>query len=976
MTSFGGFGGGNGFGGAPGGFQTPAFGAGGAAQTPAFGGFGAPAATPAFGAAGGFATPAPQFGAAAAPFGGGGTAFGAPQQATAMGGGFGQAQAGFAAPAANAYGQPSGLGGFGAPAQQGGFGATGYGAPQGGFGAAAAPAVSFGAAPAATTFGGSTFAGAGAGGFGANSGFGGGASSFTAGGGGAYQGNQAGGYNQGKVHGGHGGFTGGKDGNGDNCVVNSICAKLRDQSGFGSLESQRFVDYSQGRKGSAPAQGSTFGVQGFPGAAGGAATPFGQQPQIGFGQTAPVSAFGQQPAAMVGFGAPQQQQQQQQQQPLPFGQTSAFGATGAAAFGAPATGIFGAQKPGGTGFAGATTPFGAPPAFGTGAAAPTTAFGGFGAAPAATGAGLFGGATAFGAPTGTATNMFGQPQATGGGFPPAFGVLPTAAAPALSGFPLGAAGIAPVAPAPAPSTAVVSVSAPAAEPKYADASSSRIEFEDRESGRVVNSSVYARHHNHVAARDPPPTLLWQSTRDKQHTNKTAAASTPRNQSSVPTTPMSYGRPAAAASTLPASSSGDRLKALKLLYDHILPCWNQTAFSGVSKDEIERNRDLDKPDQTGDFHTQFKLAEKHGIQVKPMDNYLAKHFKDTAGYMLLAESQAVRFDANRTRKDVPVKVKMTVAGDSFTALLDMIVQQFKADGLDEGAVQRHYDNPDIDQFYPFDICLEWATPYSASSSPDMLKLVHFPMLGAHKDDPARPFLPEHETQFLARLKRPDPVRPEHCVFLGFPRLENCISGMRHLFGGSRDKLFEDLSRRAPPPVLPTALSELLDRQHSFHPRDNTRKIAALTEQAVPSAPRLYLSLGFNSRTGSESTLPRGTVMDMHFEAVFFVCGGCKGTKAPSYEDKCICCFDPRLKNPKEFTEFVEEFHNYFEKAVTQCSLWGDYYSAKGTTESRVRDITPLKPQVDMACADRFTPPLKQQALGCVWRFALSHSFGRS
>ena len=48
------------------------------------------------------------------------------------------------------------------------------------------------------------------------------------------------------------GFQGGKDGNGDYCTVNSICARMKDQT----LESQRFIDHSQGGAVAAPARGA------------------------------------------------------------------------------------------------------------------------------------------------------------------------------------------------------------------------------------------------------------------------------------------------------------------------------------------------------------------------------------------------------------------------------------------------------------------------------------------------------------------------------------------------------------------------------------------------------------------------------------------------------------------------------------------------------------------------------------------------
>ena len=942
------FGGANTGFGAPSAFQTPAFG-GGAAQTPApFGGFGAQpqaGAPTAFGGAQSFTTPA--FGAGAATFGGAGSgAFGTPQQGSAIGG-YGQGQTGFAAPAANAFGQPAGMGAFGAPTQQGGFGgATGYAAPQGGFGAAAAPSVSFGSA-APASFGATSFgAGAAVGGFGGNSGFGaGGASSFTANGGGGF-------HNQQATYGGQGkglqtGFQGGKDGTGDNCTVNSICARMRDQT----LESQRFIDYSQGKKGSAPA--ASFVSGGFAGAVGGAAAaPFGQPPTA-FGQATGAVSFGQQPTAVGGFGAQQPPPQQ------PFGQAApSFGATGAAnPFGGGTT-AFNTQKPGGAGFA--APGFGAPAVFGTGAAAPASG-GLFGAPQTAPVPSMFG-AAPFAPATGAPTTIFGQQPAN-----PGFGsFLQTSAA--TTGFPSTVTtpqpGTAPVgASAPAPSTSESS-SAPAAEPKYADASSSRIEFEDRDSGRVMNSAVYARHHNHVVARDAPPTLLWQSSRDKQQPKPAAALGTPNNKSSARDTSRSSDSTASAALSNSAPSSNDRMKALsnsrmealKMLYHHILPYWNSVAFSGLEKAEIESDPNLNKADPEYNFFTNFKLAFKKGIHPTPIENYVAGAlFKDTAGHMLVAESQAVRFDAavNRTRTPVPVVVKMTVSGDSFTALLDMIIQKYSP-GFDESAVH-------ASPFYPFDICFEYATPFQGSDS----KLVHFPKLSAHAmDDDDNPnFLENRETDCL------DPTK--NTVFLGFPCLGNRISGSRYVYGGPKRELYDAIQTRQTRPAM---LEELLDPENFKH------RFAALSEQAIPSFPRLYMSLGFDSRTGSASTLPRGTVMDLHFEASFPMCHGCKAAGKLLYTpdpEKCLGCFDMRLKQPGEFTKFLEDFHHYFKDSVTKCSLWGDINSDEQTVTGIVRDVTPLKPLVDKDHANMFTPPLTQQAQrleSCVWRFELTHSFG--
>ena len=165
----------------------PAFGGGaGSTQTPAaFVGFGAPPA-PAFAAAQSFAVPAPQTAGGAIVCGSG--SFGAPHVGAAA---FGPGQTSFAAPAAPAFGQPPSTGTFGSPAQPAGLGAFGSPAQLGTFGGGSGFAAPlFGAAAASFNPGLKTALA-----------------------------------------------------KGDDCTVNSICARMKDQS----LDSQRFIDYSQGK---------------------------------------------------------------------------------------------------------------------------------------------------------------------------------------------------------------------------------------------------------------------------------------------------------------------------------------------------------------------------------------------------------------------------------------------------------------------------------------------------------------------------------------------------------------------------------------------------------------------------------------------------------------------------------------------------------------------------------------------------------
>ena len=482
----------------------------------------------------------------------------------------------------------------------------------------------------------------------------------------------------------------------------------------------------------------------------------------------------------------------------------------------------------------------------------------------------------------------------------------------------------------------------------------------------MNSAVYARHHNHVVARDAPPTLLWQSSRDKQQHKPAAAMGTPTpgHKNSARDTSGNSDSTANAALSNAAPFSNDkikaenRLKALRLLYDHILPDWNCEAFSGREKAEIQSDSNLDKADPEFNFFTSFKLASKKGILPTPIQNYVAGiSFTDTAGHMLIAESQAVRFDATdaRTRTPVPVKVKMTVSGDSFTALLDLIIEKYKPD-INESAFQ----SAGTGKFFPFDICFEYATPFQGSES----KLVHFPNLLAHEMD----F--EDNPNFLENREKDCLDSTKNTVFLGFPCSGHRISGSRHVFGGPKHELIKT-SYKTCPEMLP----ELLDPERSTH------HFAALSEQAVPLFPRLYLSLGFDSRTGSESTLARGTVMDLYFEATFPMCRGCKAAEKQYTPDpeKCLGCFDMRLKQPGEFTKFMEDFHRYFKDSVTNCFLWGEYNPLDQSVAGMVRNITPLKPLVDKDHANLFTPALTQQAQrleSYVWRFELTHSFGRS
>ena len=227
--------------------QQPAFGAQGAAAsgppTPPIGSGAFPAvggaigAQLAFGAQGqaapGLPPPAFGFGAAVPP-----PTF---SQPVASIGGFGQPNAPFAPAPAPGFGQPSGTG-FCIAAPQGGMGVASFPAAQAGFGAAAAAVgfgaqTAFGAAPAATAFGASSFGGAPASsGFGSTA-FGAASQTFIQNSGG-FQGQQGNFQKQDKSDG----------------QVNSICANMRDQC----LESQRFLDYQQGKKG--PAQQQAFGA--------------------------------------------------------------------------------------------------------------------------------------------------------------------------------------------------------------------------------------------------------------------------------------------------------------------------------------------------------------------------------------------------------------------------------------------------------------------------------------------------------------------------------------------------------------------------------------------------------------------------------------------------------------------------------------------------------------------------------------------
>jgi hypothetical protein len=902
------FGGAGAFGAPQNNFQTPAFGATPATPATGFavgGGFGAqPPAT--FGApqmmggAQGFATPAPQFGGGAGGVTfGGGTAF---SQPVASIGGFGQPNAPFAPAPAAGFGQPSGTG-FGIAAPQGGMGVAGFPAAQGGFGAAqggfgaAAPAVgfgaqtAFGAAPAATAFGASSFGGAPAStGFG-STGFGAAPQTFiqTSGG---FQGQQGNFQKQDKSDG----------------QVNSICASMRDQC----LESQRFLDYQQGKKG--PAQQPAFGAP--VAAASGGMAPFGQQ----------VNSFAQPATTGFAFGQPQttpasfQLQSQAQQPPFAgFGAAAApapsqpMNAFGATPFGQPAgkpaaaANLFGAPPSTGT------NAFTFPSAAGTGLAMPSAAaqpFGNF--AQAAPGTAPLFGAAPTNAPFGTAA------------FTSPFGAS-SAALPAFNS----AANLANAAPAaPVPSSAPSS-SAPVSEPKYADVFSSKIELEDRDAGRRYDSAVYARHHNVAVSRDQPPTLIWQTPikSTKVNSSRNTVSSTPRHSGRSMTDTASLRDDSSTKGESKAPKEKDeQLQALDMLHKTILPLWNRTFYSGKSKEEILPNiKALDQPLEDVNYVTKFDLYEKRSnvLTGTLVPRYESRTFTDTQGYMLVAETTAFRHSCDaRTCTEVPVKLKMTVSNQSFSALLAIIVRKYGPRQFSDEAIQ---DDP----FYPFDLCFEFATPRDAS--PPLRHLPKFIDLQYSGD------VSQAEDAMGMIYSNLSPGYTFH----GFPLADGTRSGPRHVQYGNRNFRDEAL----PPLVLETDGSQSQGLQIQPHPG----------ESGDISGPKLYFSLGCykNIINGIDTKMLKTTPMDLEFEAAF------SRAKLKAFDNYFIDDADD-----KKFDKFLEDFHTYFEASM-KSPLFGDY------ADGLIRPVFCLKPMGhQLKALDRFQ---KLPTGDRIWHFRATHSF---
>jgi hypothetical protein len=907
-------------------FQTPF--AAGAAVTPApnfAGGFGAQP-NPAFGgpqgigAASGFATPAASQFPTAPVFGGG--AF--PQQGVAAGGFAQQQNTGFGVPQAPGFGSQVGTSTFGAAHQPVGFGATGFAAaPQTGFGAAA-PAASFGA-PAggfgvttATSFGASSFGGVpnpgsfGASGFGAAP-----ATSFSTVGGSGFQGGQQSGF---------GAAQGVKqEADKQSGTVNSICANMKDQS----LESQRFLDYQANRKG--PTQGS-FGAAAGVGSAVGIAS-FGQ-PASSFGQPKPVlGGFGQQP---VGFGGQQQQLQQtpafagtanifgttsattnSSQAAVPFGasaaSTSFFPATGATSFGAPAplsTNIFGAgSQPSAPGLQTTQAPF----------SLGGTALGGFGAAPN----------------SGAATAFSGFSNSTAAPF------SLNSAVPAFSAAAASSSALAAQAP-----TVTPSVSAPVPEAKYADAYASRIQLEDTEVGRRYDSAVYARHHSLPVSRDQPPTFIWQTPGKsiKASASRNSVSSTPRHSSRYSTDNAS-----SRSATLPKDDLivevPDSLKALNLLHSAILPAWNQLFYSGHSKEQVLNNSQCDVPCQYFNSITRFSLYETKTSPLKgrPIPNYTVQTFSSTQGYQLVAESWAVRFgcDPDRTRKDVPVILKMTVSGDSFQALLEMIVRRYKNyqkrifEPFSERAVL--YDMEEGTPFYAFDIYFEYATPQAPRDVSALRHLPQFLFLSELREDGKFEEIKAIERKMIDSETVP--------LFYGFPHLAapgdelGMVSGPTQIFGGSDSDFQKFINDHA------AQDSSILREQ--------------LRVQRHPDIPKLYLCIGCPVMVD----MPKSATMDLQFVAHF------------SRDE--FMKFDGRFSDDRVWKQFLTEFHSHFETHM-KSRQFGDFTYEDPNKGGKVRPVHALQAlqPLSSAASDsilqaRFN--FLRENKDAVWQFWASHSF---
>jgi hypothetical protein len=381
---------------------------------------------------------------------------------------------------------------------------------------------------------------------------------------------------------------------------------------------------------------------------------------------------------------------------------------------------------------------------------------------------------------------------------------------------------------------------------------------------------------------------------------------------------------------------EQVKALDMLHNTILPLWNKAFYSGKSKEEILPTllpdaKSLDQPlGNVVNYVTKFDLYEKRSNVLKgtPVPRYKSMTFSDTQGYMLVVESTAFRHscDDSRTCTEVPVKLKMTVSNQSFSALLAIIVRKYGPRQFSDEAIQG-------DPFYPFDLCFEFATPRSSSTLcrhlPKFIDLQYYPGDMSLTD---RQSQAEVTMGMIHKNLSPD------YTFHGFPLADGSRSGPRHVCGNRnfRDEAFH------PPLVLETDEKQSQELQIQRHPGESGDILG----------PKLYFSLGCykNVINGIDTKMFKTTPMDLEFEAAF--------SRAK------LIAFDNYFTDDAKFDQFLEDFHTYFETSM-KSPLFGDY------TDGVIRPVFCLKPMGhQLKAIDRFQ---KLPNGDRIWHFRATHSF---
>ena len=206
-------------------------------------------------------------------------------------------------------------------------------------------------------------------------------------------------------------------------------------------------------------------------------------------------------------------------------------------------------------------------------------------------------------------------------------------------------------------------------------------------------------------------------------------------------------------------------------------------------------------------------------------------------------------------NVPVSLVMTVEGDSFSMLLDMIIHKFGSKGF----LRKHVaDEEDEGDFFPFELCFEYETP------------------------------PSHEKAHVPVFIHEDGMHSLDEVFYGFPCAEKKLSGMRH-FSQRKDSY------------------DVLSLQKPFSPAASCFPRLYLSFS--------FDSKFCNSRSESGGGKNRNNTMDFQFVATF----DRKKLEEFDDVFKCTGKNPDGTDDDSAYENFLKDFHQYFEEQLKSSSF---------------------------------------------------------